>query len=317
MSRPLFNQVTIVGLGLIGGSLALALKKRGVARRIVGVDSDRATLRKAKARGAIDEGFLTGIYQDDRQEWTAPIEQSDLVVLAEHPASIVGTALQIASGSSKLLILTDVASVKGRIVRLLDRDLPRRIRFVGGHPMAGSHRSGIQAADSGLFSGAPCIVTRTRRTDGKALAKVSRMWRLVGGKVLVMGPARHDRLVAQVSHLPHLAAVGLTLSVSPEALKLAGGGFSDTTRVALSNTHLWYVICISNKKEIIRALDRFIKEMVDLRDSFGRPLVLDGRFGKIFGLKSSFSAWDVKRSYDATICGKLRKAQRIREQLEK
>ena len=315
MRKPLFNRVVIVGLGLIGGSLALALKKRGIARRIIGVEADPSALRKARARDAIDEGF---------RQWTAQLEQSDLIILALSPGVVPGTALQIASTSSEPIVLTDVSSTKGHIVRVLERDLPQRIKFVGGHPMAGSHRSGIQAADPDLFSGAPCVVTRTPRTDRRALAKVSKLWSLVGGKVLVMDPARHDRLVAQISHIPHLAAVGLTLSVSPEALKLAGGGFSDTTRVALSNTRLWFEICLQNEKEVIRALDRFIKEMVDLRDSFGRPIVLYGRkWRKVFvalGFKSSIPARDMRRlsgkSIGEYIGEKLRRAQRIRQQLE-
>ena len=313
--KYLFSQVTIIGLGLIGGSLALALRERGIVHRIIGVDANPSALRKARAMGAIDEGF---------REWksAARLEQSDLVVLALSPMGVRLMAHHIGSVSRSPLILTDVASTKSYIVRTLERELPSRIKFIGGHPMAGSHRSGIQAADPELFSGAPCIVTRTRRTDEKALAKVSRMWRLVGGKVFVMNPARHDRLVAQISHIPHLAAVGLTLCVSPEALKLAGRGFSDTTRVALGSTRLWFEICKLNQKEIIQALDRFIKEMVDLRDSFSRPLRLYGReWRKVFvGLKSSIPDRDMRRlrgkSIGEYIGEKLRRAQRIRQQLE-
>jgi len=253
-----FNQVTIVGLGLIGGSLGMALKKRGVARRVIGFARRETTIRRAKAKGAVDDG-CTGLCP----EW---LGESDLVVIATPPPSVPRLAREVARLTRHPFLLTDVAGTKGRIVREVEKILPPRIRFIGGHPMAGSERSGIGAADAALFEGAACILTPTARTDRKALARVSSLWRTVGGRIVRLSPFRHDALVAQISHLPHLAAAGLVLSVSPRAMALTGNGFSDATRIALGDPSMWADICLTNPKEISKALSRFVKEIKEFQE---------------------------------------------------
>lgn len=252
-----FRQVSIIGLGLIGGSLGMALRRRKVARRVIGFARREAVLRQARARGAVDDG-CTELCPD----W---LNESDLVVIATPPLTVPRIARQVARMARRPLILTDVASTKGQIVRSTERTLPRHVSFVGAHPMAGAERSGIEAADPRLFDGATCIVTPTARTRSAAQAKVASLWRRVGCRVLRMSPDRHDALVAQVSHLPHLAAAALALSPEPAALRLCGGGFADTTRIALGDPSLWEEICRTNSRQVGRALDRLISELSALR----------------------------------------------------
>ncbi|MBI1953100.1 MAG: prephenate dehydrogenase [Candidatus Omnitrophica bacterium] len=254
-----------MGLGLIGGSLGLALRRGRAARRVIGFSRSEATLRRALARGAVDDG--------DTELCPNWLGQSDLVVIATPPLSVVPAARRIAKITTGKLILTDCASTKARIVREAERVLPGRISFVGGHPMAGSELSGIAAAQAGLFRGAVCVLTPSRRSPPSAVGKVSRLWRSLGARVVNLPPDRHDALVAQVSHAPHLAAAALVLAASPEALKLSAGGFRDATRVALSDPDLWGEIFSTNGPEVGRAVSRLIRELTRLKGlvAGGRP----------------------------------------------
>ena len=254
---PQFRQVSIVGLGLIGGSLGMALRKGRVARRVIGFARHEATIRQAKRRGAIHDG--------DTELCPNWLGESELVVLAVPPDEVVRMARQVAKLTSHSFVMTDATSVKEPVVRSLETLLPSRIPFVGSHPMAGSERSGIEAADPALFRGAPCIVTPTGRTDPKAVKRVSRMWSRVGGGVVEMDPKRHDVLVAQISHAPHLAAVALALLPEEAALGIAAGGFADTTRIAASDPAMWEQICRMNRKEIVAALDRLTASLIRLK----------------------------------------------------
>ncbi len=263
--RPLFNQVSIIGLGLIGGSLGMALRRRKIARRVIGFARHEATIRRAKAKGAIDDG-CTELCPNG-------LSESDLVVIATPPSTVPAIARRVARLARGPLILSDVASTKAGIVRSVERALPGRASFVGAHPMAGSERSGIEAADARLFDGAICIVTPTSRTRPAALAKVVSLWRRVGCRVERLSPDRHDALVAQVSHVPHLAAAALTLFPERQALRLSGGGFADATRIALGDPSLWEEICRANPREIARALGQLISEL-----SVMKALVHRGKF---------------------------------------
>lgn len=257
----MFNQVAIVGLGLIGGSLGMALRRAGIARRLIGFSRSERTVRRAIGRRAVHDGD-TELCPD----W---LGESDLVVLAVPPEQVVPMAQRVARLTAHSFILTDVASVKGPIVRALERMLPSRIRFVGSHPMAGSERSGIEAADPDLFRGASCVLTCTAKTSPTALRRVSRMWQRVGGRIVVLDPQRHDRLAAQISHVPHLTAVALTRAADGASFKLAAGGFSDTTRVALGDPEMWGQILRMNRNEVAPALGRLIEVLQDLRKKVG------------------------------------------------
>src|SRR3989338_233147 len=183
----LFHRVTIIGLGLIGGSLGIAIRRRRLAKTVVGYSRKPATLRVAKRRGAIHTG--TTNLRD-------AVRNADLVVLATPVDLIVPMARQAARYCRRSAILTDVGSTKGHIVRSLERSLPRHVSFVGAHPIAGSEQRGIDAARSDLFAGAVCVLTPTVRTARRALQKVKRLWAQVGMRVITMSPRDHDQLLA-------------------------------------------------------------------------------------------------------------------------
>lgn len=252
----LFRQVTILGLGLIGGSLGMAIRRRRLARKVVGWSRKSSTLRLARKRGAIDQGF-TNLAQ--------AVAGADLVVLATPVDRIVPLARQAARAMARGSILTDVGSTKARVVRELARILPRTIHFVGGHPLAGSEQRGIQAARPALFDGSVCVLTRTPHTSSRALAQVRRLWAPLVYEVIVLDPIKHDTLLAEASHLPHALAFSLAASVSREASALAPRSLADMTRIAGSDPGLWDDIFLSNDRSLLRAMDRFDSEWKKLR----------------------------------------------------
>ncbi len=245
---PKFNQVTIVGLGLIGGSLGLALRRRRLAREVIGLSRRAATVRQAIRRGAIDRGTT-----DARRA----VQDADLVVLAAPVDAIAPQAVRLARFMRPGSILTDVGSTKARIVRALERALPRHVAFVGGHPLAGSEQRGLQAATPRLFDGSVCILTPDRRTDRAALRRVAAFWKPLVGRVVIMDPRRHDRLLAQTSHVSHALAYCLALSVEADGSASLPPSFLDATRVAKSDPDLWDDIFLTNRAEILRAMARF------------------------------------------------------------
>ena len=241
-----FKQVTIVGLGLIGGSLGMALRRRGVARTVVGVSRHPASLRRAKRLGAIDWGTT---------DLARAAAGADVVVLATPVDAIAPFGRRAARSMRPGSVLTDVGSTKAAIVRALEPGLPRGVHFVGAHPIAGSERRGIDAADAQLFDGAVCIMTPTARTDRRALQAVRRFWAPLAGRVVMMSPQAHDRALARVSHLPHLVAGCLSLAagtppcVAPSLLEM--------TRVAQSDPDLWDDIFLTNRQSVLAAMVRF------------------------------------------------------------
>ncbi|MBI4227341.1 MAG: prephenate dehydrogenase/arogenate dehydrogenase family protein [Candidatus Omnitrophica bacterium] len=258
MRRPLFRQVTIIGLGLIGGSLGLALRRRGAAGRVVGVARRAATLAQARRAGAIDRGFTA----------LAPaVAAADLVVIATPPSTVVPMARRVAAATAHAFLLTDAASAKSAIVRGWSRALPNRIRAVGSHPMAGSERSGIAAASAELFEGAWCALTPAPGTPRRAVRQVAALWRAVGMRTSRMTPERHDTIVAMISHTPHVVAASLVAAATAEETALAATGFADMTRVALGDPALWQDICLSNRDALLAALGRFERTLVHLRQA--------------------------------------------------
>lgn len=257
MSYP-FERVLIVGIGLIGGSLALALKQRGLAREVLGVDESPGNLEKAKALGMVD-----GIFADPCQ----PALEADLVVLAIPVGAIPAVAWKVASHLREGTILTDVGSVKGSVVKALERALPPGRAIVGGHPIAGRERSGVEAALSDLFQGVKCVLTPTPRTDRGALERIKALWETVGSEVILMTPELHDQIFAAVSHLPHVVAyslIGALLDLDDGATYVsdfAAGGLKDFTRIAMSHPAMWRDICLLNREELIAMLGRFRKSL--------------------------------------------------------
>jgi len=247
-----FKKIAIIGVGLIGGSLGLAIREKGLAREVVGVTRHRGSLKKAKSIGAIDRGTLD------------PLEAAkgaDLVVIATPISQISGLVKKLAGSLKSGCIITDVGSAKSKVVGQAERVLPKGIYFVGGHPMAGSEKKGVGSASANLFDDSICFLTRTRRTNPRALKIVRNIWTRVGARVEVVSPRLHDRIVATVSHLPHLAAFNLASAVSSSNLRYAAGGFRDTTRIASSDPVIWRDIYLANSKEVAKALDRFIRSL--------------------------------------------------------
>lgn len=285
-SEPLFRHVTIIGIGLLGGSLGLALKKQGLARTVVGIGRRQENLELAVQMGAIDQFAL---------EPHRAVSQSDLIVLA----TPVETYLpQIDLWRKDLIpsaIVSDVGSVKGQLVANIEAQLPSSTFFIGAHPIAGKERSGVEHADSRLFHGARCIVTPTAHTNAEALEKVRHLWETVGSVVALMDPMDHDWVFGAVSHLPHIAAFSLMHTLEAlqgrtaqvaDLLDFSGGGLRDTTRIAASSPEMWRDICVANHENLVEMLDQYIQQLQAFRKLLSKQDVV-GLYEAIARAKAS------------------------------
>jgi len=252
----LFNRVTIVGLGLIGGSLGMAIKRKRLAHEVVGYSRKPSTLAQAKRRRAIDRGSTS---------LAEAVGEAELIVLAVPVDAMVPLARRLRPTLKPGAILTDVGSSKAQLVRHLEAVMPKGTAFVGAHPLAGSEQRGIAAACPKLFDGSRCIITRTRRTDPKALRRVAQFWTPLVQRVEIMDPARHDALLAAVSHLPHVVAFALMHATSPDALTVAPRSFLDATRVAKSEPELWNAVLLSNRDAVVKSIDRLDRQLARIR----------------------------------------------------
>jgi len=245
-----FDKIAIVGVGLIGGSIGLAVKKRKLAGSVVGIFRKNSTLKKALKRGAITAATM---------DLAEGVKGADLIIIASPVSSIPCLAKELLKHVKDGSVITDVGSTKAWITKEIAGALKRRkdVFFIGSHPMAGSERAGVEFARQDLLEGSPCIVTKDKFTDKIALRKVMAFWKSLGAKVNVMTPDEHDRSVSLVSHLPHLVAFGLALAVPDRDLKYAAEGFKDTTRVASSDPELWADILLSNRVHILKAAASF------------------------------------------------------------
>jgi len=251
-----FRRITIIGVGLIGGSLALAIKNRFPSIQITGVDKPQI-LRRAVQRHVIDIA--------ERSVETA-VHSADLVILAAPVFTIAKLLPVVAKSAAPHAIITDTGSVKQAVVKQGQKLFPNG-NFIGGHPMAGSEFSGIDAAHPLLFQNAIYILTPARKTNKKVLRTIAKFFASFDARIFITDPAAHDSIVAAVSHLPQLAAVALMNTVgkrhqeSAAHLSLAAGGFRDMTRIASSKFEVWKDILAANKKEISKALRLFIDQL--------------------------------------------------------
>jgi prephenate dehydrogenase len=243
--------VGIVGVGLIGASIGMALRQRAVAGQVVGVDIDAQAVAAAREIGALDAGGTD----------LGALRPADLVVVAVPPDAVVGTAVQAAAVMKKGSILTDVASTKAEIVRALDERLAGRVRYIGGHPMAGSEGQGPRMADPTLLPGRPFLLTPTDRTDPAAVSMMTELAERLGMLPVLLSPDDHDDLVAQISHLPYLLAAAVVGAASDRAISIGGPAFSGLGRIARGPVKLWVQICRSNRTAIRRALGQFRREL--------------------------------------------------------
>lgn len=249
------KRISILGVGLLGGSVGLAAKAAIKDCQIIGYGHRKSTLDAAVAMAAIDQGF---------EDATAAVKGADLVILCT-PVGLFGDLLAtIAPAISPTALVTDVGSTKRSVVELAAKHLRQPGRFVGSHPMAGSEKRGVEFARADLFRQAHCLTTPTDRTDAAALEEVESFWRLLGMRLTRLSPQRHDELLAQMSHLPHALAAALVAIQTPQALALCGKGFLDSTRIAGGDGGLWRDIFIDNRDNLSAALRRLGDELIDL-----------------------------------------------------
>jgi prephenate dehydrogenase len=250
--------LTIIGVGLIGGSVGLAAKRRGVADRVVGVGRRWDSLERAQTRGAIDEAT---------QDLATAVAQSEASIFCTPVNLIAQQVLSSASACQPGALITDAGSTKAEIVRTVETNLPRTVLFVGSHPLAGSEKSGPEHADADLFCDRLVIVTPTERTLPEASARVTEFWQALGARVERMAPAEHDQALAWTSHLPHLLAAALSNTLPQELKRLAASGFRDTARLASGAPDLWTAIFAQNRAAVLRALDALEDQLSRLRSA--------------------------------------------------
>ncbi len=266
--RMRIGTLTIVGVGLIGGSIGLAARRRGVVGRVIGAGRHRATLERARELGAIDHVCL---------DLTDAVRRADVVVFCTPVTLIAEQILAVAPACGNGTLLTDAGSTKGAIVRALDGKLPPGVTFVGSHPLAGSEKRGPEHADADLFQGRVTVVTPTPQTDRAAVERTVEFWQALDSRVIVMGPDEHDRALAMTSHLPHLLAAALAGILPPELRELTATGFRDTTRVAGGDPSLWTGIFLQNRTALIEALGELQGQVIEFKTALmsGDPAVLD------------------------------------------
>jgi len=274
-----------VGLGLIGGSFALNLKLRGFPGKITAVDINPEAIEKGIELEIIDGGSLKH----------SIAKSADLIVLAT-PVGVYGAVLeQLKPHIERECIVTDLGSVKGELVRRCEEILEGVAPFVGGHPIAGTEKSGVEHSVENLFERAKFIITPTERTDPGAKEKVKRLWEALGSEVIEMDPYHHDRVFAAVSHLPHVVAYSiveaigkLSADVGENLFEFTGGGFRDFTRIAMSDPIMWRDICIANRENLLSSIKRFKEALTEVE-----KLIEEGDRE---GLKAFFQKAKEKRS---------------------
>jgi prephenate dehydrogenase len=263
----LFRKITIIGVGLLGGSIGLAVGRRKLARQTAGFVRRAARLKDCEKAGALD--FAT-------TDLLAAVWEADLVILCAPLAQMCLLAERMLPALRPGAVVTDVGSVKASVVHELEPRVARAgAHFVGSHPMAGAEKTGVNAARADLFVNAVCVVTPTNKTNRAALSKVKRFWEAVGSHVLELTPATHDALVSRSSHLPHvLAATLANLVLRPARSRfqtaVCANGFRDTTRIASSSPEIWRDIALANRQNLGRSVDAFVAELKKFRRALAR-----------------------------------------------
>lgn len=249
------RRLSILGVGLLGGSIGLAVRERIRGCRVAGYGHQAHTLRDAIRVGALDEAF-----EDAREA----VRGADLVIVCT-PVGLIPSLLEQVSGAlAEDAIVTDVGSTKRSIVESAANALPRGAHFVGSHPMAGSEKRGVQFARADLFEGAVCITTPTDQTSESTLAEVEAFWQVLGMRTTRLSPEAHDRLLADVSHLPHVIAAALVAMQQDAAFNLCGKGFIDVTRIAGGDAGLWRDILLDNRDNVRRSIEALREQMQQL-----------------------------------------------------
>jgi cyclohexadieny/prephenate dehydrogenase len=262
LAEPLVERVCLVGLGLIGSSIARAVRHRGIARTIVAVDHDEAVIARVRELGLADE-VTTDAAEGARG--------ADLVILCVPVGAYRAVAQAIAGSLSPGAIVSDVGSVKGAVVAQVAPHLPESVAFVPAHPVAGTEYSGPDAGFPTLFLGRWCILTPPEGTDASAIERVRRFWAAMGAEVEEMTPAHHDLVLAITSHVPHLIAYNIVGTAADleavtqgEVIKFSAGGFRDFTRIAASDPTMWRDVFLHNREAVLEMLGRFNEDLAAL-----------------------------------------------------
>ncbi|WP_378948245.1 prephenate/arogenate dehydrogenase family protein [Mesorhizobium sp. ANAO-SY3R2] len=263
MSEPLFDKIALIGIGLIGSSIARVIRREGLARHIAISTRSAATLARAEELGLGDS------YSTDAK---VAVKDADLVIVSVPVGSSGAVAEEIASALKPGAILTDVGSTKASVIAQMAPHVPEGIHFIPGHPLAGTEKSGPDAGFADLFENRWCIFTPLPGTDPAALEKLSEFWRRCGSNIDTMDPEHHDMTLAIVSHLPHIIAyniVGtaddLEAVTKSEVIKYSASGFRDFTRLAASDPTMWRDVCLHNKDAILEMLARFSEDLASLQ----------------------------------------------------
>jgi prephenate dehydrogenase len=253
-----FQKISIIGVGLLGGSIGLAAKQRRLAREVAGFVRRKSSLRDCERAGAVDYATT---------DLLAAVSNSDLIILCTPLAQMRSLAERFLPALKRGAIVTDVGSVKAGVVRELDALLKKSgAHFVGSHPMAGAEKTGVLAARENLFENAACVLTPTKKSNVAAVRKLEQFWKSLGARVLKLDAAQHDLLVSRSSHLPHVVAATLAgLVLNPTQPKtqaaLCATGFRDTTRIASGSPEMWRDIALANRKNLSRSVDAFVGEL--------------------------------------------------------
>ena len=263
----LFKKITIVGVGLLGGSIGLAVRQRRLAGEIAGFIRRAASVKDCEKVGAVDYATT---------DLLAAVSNADLVILCMPLAQMRPLAEQILPALKRGAIVTDVGSVKAGVVRELESLIQKSgAHFVGSHPMAGGEKMGVLAAKADLYANAACIVTPTKKSSAGAVRKLEIFWQSLGARTLRLDAAKHDLLVSRSSHLPHVVAATLAnLVLHPANSKaqtaLCATGFRDTTRIASGSPEMWRDIALANRKNVSRSVDVFVAELKKFQSALKR-----------------------------------------------
>ena len=262
-----FQKISIIGVGLLGGSLGLAARRRRLAGEVAGFVRRAASLKDCERAGAVD--FAT-------TDLLAAVSNADLIILCTPLAQMRALAQQLLPALKRGAIVTDVGSVKAEVVRELTPIITKAgAHFVGSHPMAGGEKMGVLAARANLYANAICVVTPAKNSNARAVRKLEQFWQALGARTLRLAPAQHDLLVSRTSHLPHVVATALAgLVLNPQQPRqqaaLCATGFRDTTRIASGSPEMWRDIALANRKNLSRSVEALVAELKKFQSALKR-----------------------------------------------
>lgn len=255
--HPAFPTLGVIGVGLLGGSLALAARRRGIVRRVIGIGRDPQRLDAARTAGVIDAGATA----------VSALRTADLIVVCTPVDRVAADVLAAARASPAAAVITDVGSTKEEIVRSVAAQPAAAAKFIPSHPLAGSEQRGFEFASAALFEGRTCVLTPTAKSDPQRLHAVEGFWQSLGMRTVQLAPEEHDAILAATSHLPHVIAAALVRVIQDRERPFTASGFRDTTRVAAGDAALWTPILRANARRLLAAIDRFGVELDRLRNA--------------------------------------------------